>query len=273
VMMCAMIGTVVAAQMSGKNAFGDNQTNHFTSEEFYRMDYQNMHFLMPIAAYAYIFHHSIPSLAHPVADKKVLTTLFATAMFLSMVFYIAIGAIVSAYFGDNTEKQSNLNWTSYVGLLNQDGSTSYVAHALSFFIVLFPAIDVASAYPLNAYTLGNNIMSAYYGRDVYKHDKIRWELNLFRTIAAVPPIFAGAYITDVSLITDYTGLTAFALAFVIPSLLSHYSARKMEEVGLVSRSVHSSRWTTPFFQAVLGVSGVVLFFYVGGGLLTAASPQ
>ena len=34
---------------------------------------------------------------------------------------------------------------------------------VSYFVVLFPALDVASAFPLNGITLGNNLMSAVYG--------------------------------------------------------------------------------------------------------------
>lgn len=271
VMMFAMIATVLSAHFSGLHQFGEDHGSHW-DEEIERVDFSSLHFLMPIAAYAYIFHHSVPSLAHPVADKSSLVKLFATALVLSMVFYVAVGAVVSLYFGVETLPSSNLNWVSYVGIMKAGGEVPYYARVLAFFIVLFPAIDVASAYPLNAYTLGNNIMSAYYGREMYKHDKIRWKLNLFRLIAAVPPIFAALFESRLEFITDYTGLTAFGLAFIIPPLLARYSSMKLHDIGLSPQTVHSNSLTAPFFQAVLGVSGIVLFFYVAGCLL-AGSPK
>ena len=117
------------------------------------------------------------------------------------------------------------------------GHPPYYARVISFFVVLFPAVDVASAYPLNAYTLGNalniaqymrfwrgwnkfrdinlkhckgnNMMSYYYGDKMSHFEKSRFHLGLFRFIAAAPPIVAAGLISDLGSITDYTGLSLY----------------------------------------------------------------
>ena len=119
------------------------------------MDLVNLYLLLPIAAYAYIFHHSIPSLAEPVERKELLPVVFGTALVISAAAYILIGGTISAYLGPAIFPASNLNWEGYMGRqqdqrLSGDGLSAVppiYAKLISFFVVIVPAIDVASAYP------------------------------------------------------------------------------------------------------------------------------
>ena len=53
----------------------------------------------------------------------------------------------------------NLYWRYYEGCkASPDAHTSAWAQFAKFVILIFPALDVMSAYPLNAMTLGNNLM-------------------------------------------------------------------------------------------------------------------
>ncbi len=267
VMVSAMVVTTVVAFWNGHNEFGED-TESIPSSDPFKVSFDGLHLLMPVAAYSYIFHHSIPSLSHNVRDKSTLTSLYQTALIISMIAYIGVGAIVSLYFGNSTKSSSNLNWTRYLALIgNNGGEPSLFAHILSFFVVLFPAIDVASAYPLNAYTLGNNMMSAYYGKDTHKHEHHKWQLRLFRLLAATPPLFGAMIDADLGRITDFTGLTAFGLVFVFPPLLAYTSANHLEEMHVDPQTIHSSWWTSFPFQLFLGGSGLVLLLYVSACLL------
>ena len=51
---------------------------------------------------------------------------------------------------------------------------------------------------------------------------------MFRVLGAVPPIIGACFIRDLGRITDYTGVTGFALAFVFPGLLQRESRRRLE---------------------------------------------
>jgi amino acid permease len=83
---------------------------------------------MPIAAYSYVFHHSIPSLAHPVPieHKGFLGKIFSFAIVLSFVAYVLVAVVLSLYFQTNTLSPSNLNWETYLGELTHFFYYDYV---------------------------------------------------------------------------------------------------------------------------------------------------
>ena len=189
--------------------------------------------VIPVSIFSFIFHHSIPGLSAPVADKVRLPRMFATAFAIITLFYASVGLLVAAFFGESVNSQCSLNWRQYVGCMprpanytlggsesisfgsgagarrlltalagavvpgfsqqhsNSGGLASAYglsapacsgpdswaddgscvdwqarptyAHIISFIVLIFPALDVLSAFPLNAITLGNNLMSALLG--------------------------------------------------------------------------------------------------------------
>lgn len=271
VLLCMMLLSTGIAYYSCGTEFGDisNTTcradgaeNAQQESSLYAVHFNNLYLFLPIAAYAYIFHHSVPALSEPVENKRSLGRLFAVALLIACVGYSILGVCVSAYFGRNTQSSSNLDWQYFEGVRGADGRLPWYAPIVSAFVVLFPAVDVASAYPLNAFTLGNNIMSAFYGEDMHKHEKSRFKVSVFRMLAALPPFLGAALISDLSHITAVTGLAGFAIAFVVPPLLAYYSALRMREMGLSELTIHSSGWTCTAVQYVVGCTGVALILVV-----------
>lgn len=65
------------------------------------------------------------------------------------------------------------------------------------YALIFPALDVASAYPLNAITLGNNLMAAWASDLTPKVARFRRVRLFFRLLAAVPPI-VGAFLANLA---------------------------------------------------------------------------
>jgi len=264
VMLSVMIITTGSAYFRGGYDFGEESNEAFdvkgggNGTDIYDVNFGNVYLFLPIAAYAYIFHHSVPALADPVEDKKSLTKMFAIALVISFVAYALLGVVVALYFGDKVDSSSNLNWREYQGPRTSDGSIPWYASLVAFFVVLFPALDVASAYPLNAFTLGNNLMSAFYGDEMYIHEKSEAKVRTFRLLAAAPPFLGACLVRDLSNITSFTGLTGFAIAFIVPSMLAVYSARKMNDRGLSEETVHSNQFTTAFAQYMLTSVGILL---------------
>ena len=130
--------------------------------------------MLPIMVFAHIYHHSIPGLSHPVADKKKLSGIFRATTVFSTIAYAFIGLVLGSAFGENVEQSSNLNWKGFTGgtaVLNNDGqiiSVAWWAKAISLYVLCFPALDVISAFPLNAITLGNNMMGSFYGKRIHE---------------------------------------------------------------------------------------------------------
>ena len=206
---------------------------------------------------------------------------YTTALVISFAAYAAIAIGISTYFGEHTKVASNLNWRTYVGD-GASGSTStsstwdVVGRLVSFFVVLFPAMDVASAYPLNAITLGNNLMCAAFGSDtrlLLHMEKSRLHRSGFRLLAAVPPILLALVESNLGKITDFTGLTGFAVAFIFPALLSIYSEQRLAELGLETKTRYTSYWTRKGAAQATALGGVGLVLYVAITLLVVGPPH
>jgi hypothetical protein len=147
------------------------------------------------AIFSQLFQHSVPGLIRPlqIKDKQHVSTIFSFALFTTGSIYICIGIICTIYFKSFINQAINLNFVNYYwGLsppsppeLGGDGpsgaspgdggdgnegmSSKYISQYLFFLfikflsmlIVLFPALDTLSVFPLIANTLGNNFHAAF----------------------------------------------------------------------------------------------------------------
>ncbi|KAJ1434039.1 transmembrane amino acid transporter protein-domain-containing protein [Ochromonadaceae sp. CCMP2298] len=264
-MLTVMILTTAVAYFSRGGEFGElsNRSYERLEEPAHPdMNFDKLYLLLPIAAYAYIFHHSVPALSEPVADKRSVGLMFTVALLVSFVAYTVVSICVSLYFGSDTLSSSNLNWQLFEGHRLSDGSKPLWAVFVSVFVVLFPAMDVASAYPLNAFTLGNNIMSSYFGEEVEKHQGSRVASTFFRLVAAIPPFAGALVVSDLGNITAFTGLTGFAIAFIVPGMLALYSEQHLAALGMETTTIHSHYFTGPMFAHLLCGTGILLVLAV-----------
>lgn len=180
---------------------------------------------LPILIFANIFHHSIPGLTSPVADKKKIGGVFSATNAFTTSAYLILGLTLGTTFGKSIHQSSNLNWNNFhagTGELDEHGhvvDAAWWTQIVSLYIILFPAIDVVSAYPLNAITLGNNLFNAAYGKRIHEVENNRWLRTGYRLLASVPPIIFGIMVRQLGVITDYTGTTGFLIGLSFPAIL------------------------------------------------------
>lgn len=225
VLVLAIVGSTLAALKDG-DAFdgvdGPEGTPLWDISQVYR--------LAPVALYSNIFHHSIPGLSATVKDKSSLSRLFLSVFVIINMAYALIGIVVAYYFGDKVKSSANLNWIDYAA-----GPAAW-RNALGFFVVVFPALDVLSAFPLNGITLGNNMSAAYYGQSAqYTLRTDRFARTAWRLAAAVPPILGAAAVKDLGIITEFAGSTGFLIAFFFPALLYLAARRRYDLETLVGK--------------------------------------
>ena len=110
-----------------------------------------------------------------VADKTKLGGIFQSTIVFSTVAYTFIGLVLASTFGNTVEQSSNLNWKGFTGgtghvddVTGKVVGVAWWAKCISLYVLLFPALDVLSAFPLNAMTLGNNMVGALYGRKIHE---------------------------------------------------------------------------------------------------------
>jgi len=253
-------------------------------------NFSGLYHSLPVIAYAFIFHHSIPGLSHPVADKRDLKYIFKSTNVISALWYTFVGLCVGIYYGTGINQSSNLNWKDFHGgtgtmQINLDINGNVVdtiwvdvawwAKAISLFIVIFPALDVASVFPLCTITLGNNLLDTFVGEESVNKVvslfldlnsfSIRTDLNhsqffkylifekiscdilkkyvntrvLFRLIACTPPIIGALLIRELGIITDYAGAFGFVIAFTFPAVLYLASKKKIDSVFGTDKSLET----------------------------------
>ena len=93
---------------------------------------------------------------------------------------------------------------------------------LSYYLILFPSLDVMSAYPLTVICIVNNVYMAITGRDTSAPSNWRydWILKLvLRFIVAVLPLALAFAAANLVFILQYAGLLGFGIGFLFPVIL------------------------------------------------------
>ncbi|GMH77050.1 hypothetical protein TL16_g07278 [Triparma laevis f. inornata] len=267
VMVVIMVGSVSYAMNSESAQFDDQTGGHGAA----LVNWKGLYKMLPIAVYANIFHHSIPGLSSPVKDKSKLSMIFGSTFAFGMVAYGLIGGVVAWYFGDSIDQSANLNWVGYhagTGVQTSDGNwihKSFFTSLIAYFVVVFPATDVVSAFPLNGITLGNSLMGIWFGPDIREYENDPKTVKMFRLVAAIPSIIGACFLRDLGFITAYTGITGFAIAFTFPALLNIKSKRACNRAGVDPVTAYSRGFISSdgfsYVVAVFG-GGLILFVFV-----------
>ena len=90
--------------------------------------------------------------------------------------------------------------------------------ALSYIIILFPSIDVCSAFPLAIHVAVNNIYTIIFGRDTTEDKKAKFLVIQFllKLMIALLPFTVAMFVANLVTIITYAGLCGFFFAFYAP---------------------------------------------------------
>lgn len=223
---------------------------------------------VPIFTYAFIMHQGIASLTHPIKQKKYLGYLVLIMVLSAYVSYMLLGVFAPLWFKADVQETVTLSFTRYTSSNNSLG-----LRILSYYLLLFPSLDVISAYPLVVHTVVNNLYLIILGRDTSRppSKKYAWHdfsLRLvFRLVVAVLPILAAFSVANLVYVLRYAGLIGFNICFFFPTALQIRSVivckRKFAPLS-ISLSVSSSPTTVAAAAAEEHQS------LLGGSVITAA---
>ena len=124
--------------------------------------WSGMAYMIAVSAFAYGNQYCVTDIIEPLSKQdrgNKQHKLWAYSVGICAIVYIGCGVAISLYYGNNTESPCTLAWRGFMGFTYSDEQPIW-ALIISWFIVLFPAIDIGSAYPLNAVTLANTIEAA-----------------------------------------------------------------------------------------------------------------
>lgn len=226
------------------------------------VEFSGLHLMLPIIVFAAVFHHSIPGLADEMTDKTQLGHVFQYTFLLCGIAYSLIGLSGAWYFGSAAQEAVNLNWGQYhagTGQFDDDTQSwthvSWWASYIAFYVVFFPSLDVLSAFPLNAFVLGNNLMGAYFGSRIRDFQDNRTITTFFRLLASLPPILGSIFIRQLGIISDFCGIIGLTIAFVFPSWLYLASDERLRRCGMPTRTLYQT----------IGSSTIVARFFMSCG--------
>ena len=153
-MIFILVVTPIIATFNNNGSSFDEQQRSIGAPLF---DLSGISKIIPVVVFSLIFHHAIPSLSIEVSEKSKLSHVFAYTNILCGLLYGLVGIVGAWYFGYSVEESINLNWSPYhiVGYYR-------LSKTISFYVLIFPAIDVISAYPLNAICLASNLFGIVY---------------------------------------------------------------------------------------------------------------
>lgn len=203
------------------------------------------------AVFSQLFQHSVPGLLAPLgtANQAKSHAIFGSTLLTTMFFYVALGSVCSLYFGPKVASSVNLNWADFTwGLAASARALPLWAKAMSTLVVVFPALDTISVYPLISVTLGDNMAAVVplpWVRAV--GGKPFWKL-LCRFGACLPPLLVSVFVSDLSLTLQFSGMAGVYVAFFAPALLQLNASREFPRATVYSGAFSSTRWV----YAVLG---------------------
>ncbi|GAB9467257.1 Transmembrane protein [Globisporangium polare] len=207
--------------------------------------------------FSQLFQHSVPGLLAPLGreNQSKSHAIFGGTLITTMLFYICLGSVCSLYFGPKIASSVNLNWADFTwGLATSASLLPFWAKVMSTIVVIFPALDTLSVYPLISVTLGDN-MAAVVPKSWSDAvgGKPFWKL-VCRFGASIPPLLISVFVTDLSLTLQFSGMSGIYVAFFAPALLQLQASRQFPEANVYSGRFSSLKWV----YAVL-VFGVLAF--------------
>ena len=120
-------------------------------------------------------------------------------------------------------ENATLNWDYFT-----KGVDNIFVKIIAYFIILFPSLDIISAYPLVVTTLANNVYLVLMRRDT-SESVLSWKDRIgklvFRFFFAFIPLIGGLFISNLVTVLNFAGLFAFAMLFFLPILCQFQSKR------------------------------------------------
>ncbi|XP_062509260.1 transmembrane protein 104 homolog [Corticium candelabrum] len=229
----------------------DSSDTSSDDDVFTKFNIQGLLAAVPVFVFAQMLQSSIPSLTQPISNKRRLVVFYSAVFLVTTILYSMVGVTVAMYKKNNILEVCSANWKSLTS--PEHGAA---VRALSYFIVLFPAIDIWSAYPLTVIIMANMV------ENMYNNDPMQTPSRATRVVHrffwATMPIVASVFITNLVILDKYDGLIAYFIVFWFPALLQYKSRKVCEELCLSTDTPYSSWYSGNKVVLVVFLFGIVV---------------
>lgn len=184
--MSLVIFSCISIMLSGKSI--DSSKKSHASPALFK--FSNTEIGLPIIIFALLYQLQMPSVTQYVKDKKSnLWKIISLVSVTSFVWYGALGLVVP-YAIDDVAAQVSLNFADYSGGKDYRNIWDYT---VSYIVLLFPAFDVLSSYPLASISIADNWKAMVYGEENIPRKKI----VILKLIFSVIPLIISFFLYDI----------------------------------------------------------------------------
>ena len=183
----------------------------------------NIGHAIPIIFFASNFQLQMPTLIESINNKAYnLPRISILALMTCFVLYTSMGLLVSVTV-DSVPSMASLAYRHYTAGYSAS-DRPFWTYIAEYLIVLTPAIDVISAYPIQALSMADALTTWKFGGEIAEiPNRVKY---FIRFIIAFLPFFIAFFEFNLGTILDWNGLTGFFLTqLTIP--LIHIAMRHM----------------------------------------------
>jgi amino acid permease len=182
---------------------------------------------MPIIIFSNSFQYFIPNAIQWMEYKKKNAPLLMNLSILTVsIGFIGVGTIMSFAVKD-VDQMVTLEWDGYTG---GHSEASWWSNIIGFTVIIFPALDMLSIFPLVSINLSDNLMTIleieYKNQDLnnLKVSFVRLGVNTF-------PILVSVFFYKVGYIGDFAGIFSIACIGIYFPLMALASKRIVTQSG------------------------------------------
>jgi len=216
-----------------------------------------------VSVYAFMCHHSIPSLVSPIKNKSAIATIMASDYILIAVFYLAL-----SYTGIFAFPAVPDLFT--LAFQPQPGTNpSLPLKIADYFLELFPVFTLSTNFPIIAITLRNNLETMITDLPYFSNMSTTTRRLLFPLLATVPPTLVALGTENLGILVTITGAYAGAgIQYVIPCCVVFLARKKLNKLGQ-NLNTHFDNPLASVFKHSVFVFIVLAWSALAVGLVTA----
>eukprot|EP01134_Creolimax_fragrantissima_P001889 CFRG1889T1 len=207
--------------------------------------------------------YNIPDAIQPLTDKHQARRVTFIALFTSVVLYYVLGVLGALAF-EHVNPLVTLNWNDYTACGGgwDKCPLNHTAIVVQLIVMLFPVVNVTSAYPMVSITLGDNMMGLlpHELSEKFGSSNIK---TISRLLCLVPPLVLATFFKKIEIIFTLSGMFGFVLSLILPCSLQLVSIDYcVEKFGTLQSSV------TPYTVQFISGKAMTTFMFVISILLT-----
>lgn len=215
----------------------------------------NIGHAIPIILFASSYQVHIPTISESINNKaKNLRSITILTVITCFVFYTLLGILASTAIED-VPSMASLGYRNYTGGYSRSSRPAWT-YIIEYLIIISPALDVLTCFPIKALTIADSIVTWKYGGDLGRVNK--WVLFWVRFGITLLPLVVSFIVFNLGTILDWVGLLGFVIV-QIPIPLLHLAFKHLVP-GKSDYEVKGGVW----LNWGLIIVNVVLFFVVIG---------